>query len=126
MRTLSPPRPRNAPTELAGSAIAWVRVPHYSLNEAEFNVLVDPPAYSHQWLPTIRGAWLASLVLGGGPLVGALCRGRPITMALIPDVAWFGFIGASAALMVLEIYVRSKKDRRKDLISRIRRTWEPR
>jgi len=49
--------------------VVYIPVPHFQLGEADFNRLVDPPPRSHQWLPNVRGAWLAALILCVTPVV---------------------------------------------------------
>lgn len=113
-----------ATTQIAsGASVAFIPVAHYQLNEAQFNLLVDPPPRSHQWLPTVRGAWISALVLGGGQLVGAIVRGNPLSLSSVSDIAWFGFILTSLVWGALAMYVRYQKDRRKKLIDHIRATW---
>jgi hypothetical protein len=107
----------------SGAAIVFIPTAHYQLSEAQFNLLVDPPPRSHQWLPTVRGAWIGAVVLGGGPLVGAIVRGNSLTVSSVSDIAWFGFVLTSLAWCALAVYVRYKKDRRKKLIDHIRATW---
>lgn len=103
--------------------VIYREVPHYPLSEAEFNLLVDPPPRSHQWLPTARGAWLTSVLLLLGSVTTAVAHGEPLTAKSIPMPALIGFFVATVVWSSISIKVHFGPDRRRETIERIRKTW---
>lgn len=97
---------------------------HYKLSEADFNRIVDPPPRHHQWLPTVRGTFLGSLIVAGTAVFTALRQNQPINWSTIPDAAKAGLIITAVLWVGVAIWVRVGSDARRDAIERIRRTWD--
>jgi hypothetical protein len=106
-----------------GQDVIYRETAHYPLNEAEFYLIVDAPPPSHQWLPTVRGAWLASALVAVTPVLGAMARGTPVSLSLVSDASIVAMCISSLLWLGVGLRVRFGPDRRRDTIQRIRRTW---
>ena len=103
--------------------IIWRQTPHYPLSEAEFNLMVDPPPRTHQWLPTARGAWLTTLIVIFVAIYSALQKQQPLAWSTVPTSAWVGFSVTTILILGIHAAIWCKPDRRKQMIERIRKTW---
>jgi hypothetical protein len=113
-------------TQIArGQDVIYRETAHYMLSEAQFNTLVDPPPRSHQWLPTVRGAWVSSVLALVVDALILLADGTPLTWRKLWPFA--AIVGVTSALWLgVGLWVWCGPDRRRDTIARIRRTWDDR
>ena len=104
--------------------VVYAPAPHALLGEADFNRLVDPPARSHQWLPNVRGAWLTALILSAMPLLDAVVHGKPVRIALIPDLSLYGLGITTGMWAILVGVIRLGRNPREETIRRIRKAYQ--
>lgn len=97
---------------------------HYPLSEAEFNLIVDPPARPHQWLPQVRGTFLGALIVAIAPVLPALYSGGAISLSTVPASAWVALGVTSVLWFALWLRKVCSGDPQKKTIERIRRTWD--
>lgn len=108
----------------SAAAVVYVETPHFLLGEADFNRLVDPPPRYLQWLPTVRGAWLAAAIVSAPPIIDALVQGQAVLFSLIPTTPRYGLVIATIIWLVLEAVVRIRRNPRDETIKKIRKTFQ--
>ena len=112
-------------TQTAPAAqVVYVPAPHFQLGEADFNRLVDLPPRSHQWLPNVRGAWLAALILSVTPLLNAVVHGEPASISLIPAPYLYGLGITTIMWLILESVTWIGPNPRQEAIKRIQKAYQ--